>query len=414
MVSIVSMAVVAFAAASGSTPAYEVFYKRLVAFLIGGSVAMVVEVVVTPVRARDCLVKALSDSLDHIQKMQRAMYVGIDGPERPDLQSQALLNRFTHARDGAQDGLNAAETFLPDCLNEPRLKGSFKPLAPIYQEIVYVLQQIVDRMDGVVQLRGAYGSTVLEGLHSQVFAYRRNVAASSALILFSISGALVTRLPLPQFIPSARIAQLRLINHVRGLVMAEHKGKQRANAAREQQADSLYALDEETADMITERKFLSWNATTAGQMEIIEYLEELVELVKLLVGVNAFRSGMLERPRYGEYARRVDDAQDSWGAQGRAGDEESRRSRSQVIGGGKQSSAGGDATSEPLRTRATMGPEISRRRTWADTGAAVDAESEDEDQGIPRSLQRVGTRLREDSTVVRRRATYTSHGAGAA
>ena len=43
---------------------------------------------------------------------------------------------------------------------------------------------------------------------------------------------------------------------------------------------------------------LSWNASTAGKMEIIEYLEELVELTKLLVGVNAFRSGVLEKPKY--------------------------------------------------------------------------------------------------------------------
>lgn len=39
-------------------------------------------------------------------------------------------------------------------------------------------------------------------------------------------------------------------------------------------------------------------------MEIIEYLEELVDLAKLLVGVNAFRSGMLERPKFHEYAKK--------------------------------------------------------------------------------------------------------------
>ena len=40
-------------------------------------------------------------------------------------------------------------------------------------------------------------------------------------------------------------------------------------------------------------------------MEIIEYLEELVDLAKLLVGVNAFRSGMLERPNFHEYVKRI-------------------------------------------------------------------------------------------------------------
>jgi hypothetical protein len=51
---------------------------------------------------------------------------------------------------------------------------------------------------------------------------------------------------------------------------------------------------------------LSWNAASAGQIEVIEYLEELIDLVKLLVGANEFRSGMLTRPTYREYVERID------------------------------------------------------------------------------------------------------------
>ena len=44
------------------------------------------------------------------------------------------------------------------------------------------------------------------------------------------------------------------------------------------------------------QKYMSWNAASAAQAEIIEYLEELVDLSKLLVGANEFRSGLLTRP----------------------------------------------------------------------------------------------------------------------
>lgn len=51
------------------------------------------------------------------------------------------------------------------------------------------------------------------------------------------------------------------------------------------------------------RKYLAWNATSAAQAEIIEYLEELIDLAKLLVGANEFQSGLLMRSTYHDYAR---------------------------------------------------------------------------------------------------------------
>ncbi|KND92922.1 putative membrane protein [Tolypocladium ophioglossoides CBS 100239] len=402
MISIVSMAVVALAAVNASSTAYGVFYKRLVAFLVGGLVAMLVEIAIAPVRARDRLVESLSASVRQIQKMQAALAVGIDRPEHPNIRSHTLLARFNHARDKAQGTLAAAETFLPFCLSEPRLKGSFKPITPVYREIIYVLHQIIDRMDNVVQLRRAYGSSILEDLNHDVHAYRRDVAAGSTLILFSVNEALTTWLPLPQFIPSARLAQLRLINRVRDIVMS-NSGGSKPDLVKNREAKTK--LDEETADLITKRKFLSWNASTAGQMEIIEYLEELVELVKLLVGVNAFRSGMLERPKYRQYIRQVETNQ-----------EPMAKVRSTRSGTSAPADEHGHSTLASAQDP-RAGPSLSRAATVSqqagksreshaqkDGPADDDTASEDEDGGLPRSLQRVGTRLRQDNTVVRRRA----------
>lgn len=392
-----------------SSTASEIFYKRLVAFLVGGLVAMLVEALIKPVRARDRLVDSLSASVRQVQKMQAAVAVGIDNPERPNFRSVKLFNRFTHSRDKAQGALAAAETFLPFCLTEPRLKGSFKPLAPIYKEIIYVLHQIIDRMDNVVQLRRVYGSSILEDLNPQVYTYRRNVAASSTLILFSVYEALTTWLPLPQFIPSARLAQLRLINRIREILTAQNSNVPKPSSVLKYHRGRSN-LDEETASLITQRKFLSWNASTAGQMEIIEYLEELVELVKLLVGVNAFRSGMLERPQYRQYIRQLETEQDddlnrvlseNSNASGKAGG----------MYDGTNTGVSGDIESgAQLRRAATMSPNAGGQQlgqTQLDGEAGRTAE--DGDEGIPRSLQQVGTRLRRDNNLVRRRGFTIGH-----
>ena len=370
---------------STHSPAYEVFYKRLVAFIIGGLVAMLIEVVIYPVRARDRLVVSLSSSVRYIETMQAAVAVGIDQPEKPNFRSPLLHARFNRAKEKAQNALTDAETFLPFCLTEPRLKGSFKPLAPIYGEIIYVLHQIIDRMTNVVQLRRAYGSSILEDLNPKVYTNRRNVAGSCTMILFCINEALTTWLPLPQFLPSARTAQLRLINRVRDILNAESaKG---STSLLRKHLTAHRDVGESTAKMITRRKFLSWNASTAGQMEIIEYLEELVDLVKLLVGVNAFRSGVFETPTYRQYMRQMHDL------------EQEQQVLEQSVGD-EVTAEEGVGVSTRRRRAATVGEQAMQQIRTAEDGE----ENEDNVEDIPLSLRRVGTRIRRDNAVARRRA----------
>lgn len=374
--------------------------------MIGGAVALIVEVFLFPVRARDRLLESLSASVRQVQKMQSAMAVGLDSPVKPDFRNAGLQRRFDRAEGKARGALAAAETFLPFCSTEPRLKGSFRPLAPIYQEIVYVLHQIIDRMDNVVQLRREYGSSVLEDLNPKVHAYRRNVAASIMLVLFCVNEALTTWQPLPQFIPSSRLAQLRLVNHVRE-VLAARSGTHTPAGGVPISLGQAGELAEQVVHLITQKRFLSWNASTAGQMEIIEYLEELVELTKLLVGVNAFRSGLLEKPEYSNYQRRirvdhVPLATIPTVESSTAGVPAEEVATAPAVLS-PESTATGLQRTQTIRGRAEHIRERLRRRKGV-------AEAEDsEDDEIPLSLQRVGTRLCESDAVVRRRAFTVSH-----
>lgn len=155
-------------------------------------------------------------------------------------------------------------------------------------------------MDNMLQLRNEYGSSVLEELNTQVFPYRRNVAGSITLILFAVHEALTTKLPLPQFLPSARLAHLRMVNRVRDVVFNKTAESIESPVPEKDKRRDSMRLQEELplGKRIVQQKFLSWT-------EVIEYLEELIDLTKLLVGANEFRSGLLMRPTYRDYVERI-------------------------------------------------------------------------------------------------------------
>jgi len=97
-------------------------------------------------------------------------------------------------------------------------------------------------------------------------------------------------MPLPQFLPSARLAHLRMVNRVREVVL------QSVGEGQKQEE-----MDKMAQRIAVRRKYMAWNAASAAQAEIIEFLEELIDLTKLIVGVNEFQSGLLTRPTYHQY-----------------------------------------------------------------------------------------------------------------
>ncbi|CAL3965461.1 unnamed protein product [Diplocarpon coronariae] len=381
MVSIISMCVVALATVDHTVPgtATENFLRRVIAFLIGGVVAVVVEVLLFPVRARDRLVECLAASVHQIGEMEACIAYGIETETNIDVHSAEVSARFDRARGKAQGALTAAETFLPFCAQEPRLKGSFKGLALIYAEILYVLHAVVDRMDNMVHLRQEYGSGVLEELNEKVYPYRRNVAASITVVLFAVHEALTTKLPLPQFLPSARLAHLRMVNRVREAVLAEDVHQLHPDRSE---------IEMTMVRRVLRQKFISWNATSAGQIEVIEYLEELIDLVKLLVGANEFRSGMLTRPNYRGLVDKMhsgplDGAQDTGHGTSKIYEdtEDEVESRNQAPELAEERTAG------LIRRRTNF------RRNPVDEPTEMERACEQE---LPRSLQRVRSRRIEE------------------
>ena len=315
-----------------------------------------------PVKARDRLVESLAAAIVKIGDMEGCVAYGVEDGVNIKEFPHEVLTHFEHASGKSKIALAAANTFLPFCSTEPRLKGPFSPLAKIYAEILFVLHQIIDKMDNMMQMRTSYGSGPLEDFNAVIYPYRRNLAGSITLILYAVQEALTTKLPLPQFLPSSRLAHLRLINRVRDVVRSTTHAENR---------------DQEPSTprtRVLRRKYVSWNASAAAQAEVIEYLEELTDLTKLLVGANEFRSGVLTRPTYEEYVAK------------------SKKDGGEVRGeeaAGVGDRVDGAADVEGLRKRKGKG----RQPTVVPTVGSED---------VPVSLRRIHTR-KQDAEIRRRR-----------
>ncbi|EHK97286.1 putative Uncharacterized membrane protein [Glarea lozoyensis 74030] len=330
MVSIISMCIVCLATTSRTVPgtATENYLKRFIAFLIGGVVALIVQFTFVPVKARDRLVESLAASITQIIEMEACLAYGVETVNNVDVHSTAVTERFDQAKAKAQGALAAADTFLPFCANEPRLKGSFKGLALVYAEI---------SMDNMIHLRYEYGSGVLEELNAQS------------------------------------------------------------------------AMEVSMVKRVIRQKFLSWNAASAGQIEVIEFLEELIDLAKLLVGANEFRNGMLTRPTYREYIERMDKTEQTWqhhtgnaSRTGEAAENDADTDKDEAL----------DIMPEPA-TQQTSPPQLRKRPTFSRRISASDGKKQETDEEklekqrlanceeLPRSLQRVRSRRIEEMNLQR-------------
>ncbi|KAK6518548.1 hypothetical protein TWF506_005686 [Arthrobotrys conoides] len=375
--------------------ALENFLKRAVAMIIGGSGALIVQTVIFPVKARVKLVETIGLAVLKINEMESAIAFGVDQTTNiGDLANENAVKAFYKARKKADVSLAAASAYLTVSTQEPRIKGSFASDKMIYKEIIYVLHQIIDRMENVLQLRLQLGSAVLENYYVYVYKYRRNVAAAITITLYAVHEALTSKLPLPQYFPSARLAQLRMVNRVRQILMESVSANNYNNINNNENITETQEA-EDTAKRILRVEFMSYNASSAALEQVIEWLEELVDLTKLLRGAAEFRVGLLSRPTYREWVRQIS------------------------IGGGDGappppppsllpplSSAGEKpkpAEKEEVEQHQEEGAHHKLTRIMSSTRKQeLDSEAVEAEDGIPESLKRVQSRHRENRAGVRR------------
>ncbi len=79
--------------------------------MIGGVVALVVQVVLLPVKARTRLIDSLAACLNQITEMERCVAFGIEDEINLDVYSHEVFKHFELASRKAKTALSAAETF---------------------------------------------------------------------------------------------------------------------------------------------------------------------------------------------------------------------------------------------------------------------------------------------------------------
>lgn len=300
------------------------FGKRCLAVGYGGGIAVIVQVTLFPIKARDQLNEEISFVAGCISEMEMLVASGLEGQSLKSSLTEDRYQRSSRISQSAKSALVRATAYKGLTRQEPRLKGEYTELENVFTQIIFIQRQIIDRMDNIVLLRKQYGSAIIEELNHLVYPYRRQFVASIACLMRAVQEAIINKTPLPQFVPSARIAHRRLINKVRETLKVRYRSQignlrpremvdlyQHDNASTEEGAEyeGLSMVAKRPArnslpphEYILKEKFLSWNASTAAMEEVIEYIEELVELTKILVGVNEFKYGFLSRPLYEDWA----------------------------------------------------------------------------------------------------------------
>ncbi|EDO19091.1 hypothetical protein Kpol_2000p58 [Vanderwaltozyma polyspora DSM 70294] len=333
IIQIISIYIVILAAVyPGSAPGGILvnFAKRCLAVGYGGVIALLVQLVIFPITAREQLNEEISFVCGCISRMETLYAFGLEGEKVSPIDLNDRYKQFSKISRTAKAALARAEAYKGLTRQEPRLKGKYVELEIIFTQVIFLQKQIIERMDNVALLRLDYGSGVIDELNYAVFPYRRQVVANVSCLMRALQEAFINKTPLPQFLPSARISHRRLVNKVRQALwnkyrtqinsLKPHVVPNRFDHDTESDTDSISDSDDEGIvinsrkplaaglellsphEQLLKEKFLSWNASSAAIEEIIEYIEELQDLTKILVGVNEFKYGFLSRPLYTDWA----------------------------------------------------------------------------------------------------------------
>ena len=79
--------------------------------MIGGVLAIAVEMVLLPVKASTRMVESLADALHYVNEMENCIAAGIEEGKNLDVYNTDRVLRFEHASTRANVALGAAETF---------------------------------------------------------------------------------------------------------------------------------------------------------------------------------------------------------------------------------------------------------------------------------------------------------------
>lgn len=256
----------------------RVAFLRGAAAVVGVVFAVALNNILFPYKARQQLIKLTSKTFRDVGTLYWTIaetFYRAD-PSVNVKQNEKLLRKMEAKLD---EELTKASTLLKITAIEPRLKGPF-PI-DIFSELVTVLQSISDRLSGLKVINTYIGPGVRHDIGDTLSEHRKDFIGAILLTLYAISYALRSREPMPQFLPSARLAKMRIINGVRKII-TDKQGLQ------DEEEGLLMAPRAIKVPFRLDPHYIYWFANQEALEEIIELLEECVFLVKALVGETEF------------------------------------------------------------------------------------------------------------------------------
>ncbi|KAG0203340.1 hypothetical protein BGX28_004369, partial [Mortierella sp. GBA30] len=125
---------------------------------------------------------------------------------------------FQHVEHQLQTKLIKISQLLELSGSEPRLKEEF-PMK-LYQQIIQCCQNILDRMVSMRMAAQLLSPDVRDLVTGPMNYYRRDMVGALLLYFSVLSSSLASKSPLPPYLPSARMARLRVIYNVREAIAA--------------------------------------------------------------------------------------------------------------------------------------------------------------------------------------------------
>ncbi|KAG0079474.1 hypothetical protein BGZ90_002509 [Linnemannia elongata] len=209
--------------------------------------------------------------IDPPHRQDEQLHRPVEGLSRGDsYQEECYLDAdrlaFQHVEHQLQTKMIKICQLLDLSASEPRLKEDFP--GKLYKQIVQCCQNILDRMVSMRMAAQLLSTEVRDLVTGPMNYYRRDMVGALLLYFSVLSSSLASKTALPPYLPSARMARLRVIYNVRQAIVA-HQAKT---------GEDHYT-------------YIYYYAFSSALEEVIEELELLAILIKPLVGVTLVSSG---------------------------------------------------------------------------------------------------------------------------
>ncbi|GAA5794766.1 hypothetical protein HPULCUR_000112 [Helicostylum pulchrum] len=244
-------------------------WKRTATVIVGVCVALLLNSLIWPFVARYMVRKSIAVCLGHLEDyytyiMGTFLYHDPDGGP-----TDAEITRGEKLESKIQSAIDACSVLLDLTDHEPRFRGPFAKL--FYKEMIVSMRNLLDRMLSTRIALLKMPVIVKQDICAKDYHVdRRDMVAAMLLTFHTLASSLRSKTPLPAYMPSARAARSKLMNHRRA-------GADKTNWVR--------------------FRNLTWFAMACSSEEIIEELEYLTDLIRYIVG----------ETEYADRAKRIDD-----------------------------------------------------------------------------------------------------------